>query len=197
MKKIILLLTLAGLSCFAAQQVTDLTLITPVVSNAAHVGTMTIGGTEYTAEGVDETLESPFAEICVPHTNAQSFAGSSWEVIDIFADNIVSTNYFTTTSSNITVASAGLYEINFTISFETDTASLLTCRIYDNGNAITNAAGGVLGFKRKQGASLSSGVAGTHGYVNLSSNAVLSVKMYFEAAEEVTYDSCVLTVEKE
>ena len=57
MKKIIALLTLVGLTCIAAPQTkTDLTLITPTISNAAHVGTMTICGDEYTCEQVSDTV---------------------------------------------------------------------------------------------------------------------------------------------
>ena len=106
MKKIIALITFAGLTCFSAQQVTDLTLVTPTITNGVHTGTVSVDGDEYTAAQVSGTIADNinqygvYAYLTAPSNTVLSVAETWYDVAGVFSNSYLSG--FTITTNGLT-----------------------------------------------------------------------------------------------
>ena len=129
------------------------------------------------------------------HSNEQTFVGGSFLSITNLEENVADTG-FTVTTTNITVAATGRYNIMASASWDTATLSECEAHFYTNGVILLDYAGHETGWKRSQGAGGADGVAVCHKTVGLTANSKLSFKVKFDANETVTWHYVSISVEK-
>ena len=147
-----------------------------------------------TADG--RYLQSLLCELTFTNGLSQLFTNAAgYEIVVGLIDNVVDAG-FTTASSRITVADAGRYNVQSSLSYSTASASELELDVFTNGVELLDLAGQEIGWSRSTTVSAADGVASCSRVVTLVAGTVVDLRIDASDDETVTWHSGNFKIEK-